>query len=341
MWKRRLRKRSHQEASQGHAPLETPPPQQPNMQGVHSTTTEPPTSVASRSILEWALVALPPTTLVTALAFWFGYALTAARNNYMGIDVSTLGFSTTDYLLRSIDALILPAIALLSFWLLLLGFHAVVWPRILSHRGNKPIHYGLIALALFGLTAMALSILLVGALGRVPNDWRKVLTEAYLAPPFLLGMGSVCLAYGIKGLRALAVRPFSLQGNTDPPTHHDKIQGILTALVLISLFWGTSLYAGALGRGRAIGLVDALSTRPSVTVYSKSSLALPPPVIETPIGSPNSEYRFRYTNLRLIIRSNEKYFLLPDGWSPSTGTAILLEDTSTIRLEFRPGEPQQ
>lgn len=339
MWKRRLRDQRIQEAIHSHAPRETHPDQQSNQQSVDSTSAEKAASVASSSLLEWIRVALPPTTLATALAFWFGYALTTARNSYLGIDVSTLGFTPTDYLLRSIDALILPAITLLVVWLSLLGVHTVVWPRILGHCGKKRVRYGLIALALLGVTALVLSLLLVSALGRILNDWRKVLPEAYLVPPLLLGMGSVCVAYGVKGLHARRRGSAFLSGNNGTPSHQDRIQGILLVLVLISLFWGTTLHAGALGRGRAIAFVDTLSTRPSVTVFSKTSLALPPPVIETPIGAPESEYRFRYTNLRLVIRSNEKYFLLPDGWSRSTGTAILLEDTSNIRLEFRPGEP--
>jgi hypothetical protein len=324
-----LRKQRQQEESRAPAPPVTPATAEPNLPG-QLPTSETSTTVNSRSIIEWAFVALPPTTLVTALAFWFGYALTASRNSYLGIDVSTLGFSATDYLLRSIDALIIPAISLLAIWLLLLGFHAWVWPKILEQRTKKLVRRGLIALTLSGLMATGFSIRF--AFDRLPP-------EAYLVPPLLLGSGSVCVAYGIKGLRAIRERCDSPSQDSHSPAQPDRMQAILTALLIISLFWGATLHAGALGRGRAIGFVDNLSTRPSVTVYSKTSLALPPPVVETPIEAPNSEYRFRYTQLRLVIRSDDKYFLLPEGWTHSTGTAILLEDTPTIRLEFRPGGP--
>jgi hypothetical protein len=108
---------------------------------------------------------------------------------------------------------------------------------------------------------------------------------------------------------------------------------------LISLFWGTSLYAGALGRGRAMGLERNIVSRPAVTIYSKASLALASPVEETRIDAPHAEYRYLYTKLRLVIRSNGKYFLLPEGWTHQCGTAIVLQESPDIRFEFQPGVP--
>jgi len=93
-------------------------------------------SPSARSALELAGLVVAPTTLVTALAFYFGWVLTNSRASYFGIDASALGFSTQDYLLRSADALFVP---LGTALVLALG---VVWlqayaGRQLADRGRR------------------------------------------------------------------------------------------------------------------------------------------------------------------------------------------------------------
>jgi hypothetical protein len=61
-----------------------------------------------RGVLEAIGLVVAPTTLLTAVALYFGVKLTASRADYFGIDQSTLGFSTRDYLLRSTDAVFVP-----------------------------------------------------------------------------------------------------------------------------------------------------------------------------------------------------------------------------------------
>jgi hypothetical protein len=76
-----------------------------------------------------------------------------------------------------------------------------------------------------------------------------------------------------------------------------------------------------------------------VTVYSARRLQLAGPTIrETELRGPDAAYRFRYTGLKLVVRSGGKWFLLPSGWTPGNGgAALLLPDTDELRVEFRPG----
>jgi hypothetical protein len=107
---------------------------------------------------------------------------------------------------------------------------------------------------------------------------------------------------------------------------------------VLSLFWATSLHAGALGRGRAESPAANLDFRLSVTVYSKQSLSLAGQnVVSTRIASPESAYHYRCTGPRLLIRSEDKYFLLSEGWTRQEGAAIVLRDTTDMRVEFGPG----
>src|SRR3954463_3259502 len=50
------------------------------------------------------------TALLAALLYYFGWARTQATYGYFGIDTGLLGFSTPDYLLRSINSAVPPAI---------------------------------------------------------------------------------------------------------------------------------------------------------------------------------------------------------------------------------------
>ena len=58
---------------------------------------------------------IAPTTLITALFFYFGWAFTFERYRYFGVDQSVLSLSTKDYLLRSIIPAFEPLRGLLLF----------------------------------------------------------------------------------------------------------------------------------------------------------------------------------------------------------------------------------
>ena len=75
------------------------------------------------------------------------------------------------------------------------------------------------------------------------------------------------------------------------------------------------------------------------TAYSARRLHLAGPAIrETELRGPDAAYRFRYSGLKLVVRSGGRWFLLPASWTPGNGAAaLLLADTDELRVEFRPG----
>jgi hypothetical protein len=281
--------------------------------------------------LEWLAAVVPPTTLFTALAFWFGYVFTSARTAYFGIDASTLEFSTIDYLLRSADAVVLPAVVFLAIVLGTIGMHALMLFIVRRGRGIKWIGIGCLALSVLGTILLAVGIRSMFA--AVPGF------SHYLATPVLLGGGAAFAAYGFYIVRTMG-RLFGPDRQPyDVPLWERGGYVVVAMLIILSLFLATTLYAAALGRGKSQALEQNLRSRPSVVLFSKQSLALPDAVAVTRLDTPDSAYRFRYTGLRLLIRSASKYFLLPEVWSQETGTVIILEDTAEIRLEFQAGQP--
>jgi hypothetical protein len=284
---------------------------------------------AIRGFLEKLSLVITPSTLVIALAYWFGWKLTNARSAYFGIDSSTLGFSTTDYLLRSADAAFVPIAIVLLAVLTAIMLHGSVQRAVTARRGVNAVKRGArggaiagAVLTFFGVWAMFKPLPVV---------------TSYLVPPVILGLGPALTAYSVWVLR------HAQAGNSEKPHHAvpawERSGYVIAAMIaLLGVFWTSSLYAAALGRGRAEVLAGNLSGQPAVTVFSVKSLGMDAVgVTVSVISSATSAYRFRYSGLRLLIHSANKYFLVNSGWSREHGVAIVLDDTPDIRLEFAPG----
>jgi hypothetical protein len=111
----------------------------------------------------------------------------------------------------------------------------------------------------------------------------------------------------------------------------------VAVLVTINLLWAVTYYADALGRTDGVKLATRhFSDHPAVVVNSTKRLFLDPfgGVQETPLGGKDAAYQFRYSNLRLLIRSGGKYFLVPSGYSVADPVVIVLNDNDTVSVQF-------
>jgi hypothetical protein len=284
---------------------------------------------AMRGFLERLSLVIAPSTLVISLAYWFGWTLTNARSSYFGIDSSTLGYSTTDYLLRSADAAFVPIAVVLLVILMAIMLHGSVRRAIEAQRlictvkrGAKGGATAGAALTFFGVWAMFKPL---------------PVTTNYLVPPVILGLGPALTAYSVWTLRRVKAPGNERTDQVVPPWERSGYM-IAAMLALLGVFWASSLYAAALGRGRAEVLAANLSSQPAVTIFSVNSLGIDSAgVTVSQIASSATAYRFRYSGLRLLVHSANKYFLVNSGWSRQRGTTIILADTPDIRLEFSPG----
>lgn len=263
-----------------------------------------------------------PTTVVTALLFYFGWVSINTQAVYFGFDHSLLGFSTQDYLLQSISAVFLPLgvallIALLAFWC-----HSRLVEWIGPGRPGRVI--------VFSFAFAGAALFAVGLFGIVrPRD---------LDPLTPTGFG------GGVGLFSYAVylHRHRLSANPSRKTPIPRASSLpslnvlaVTLLVALSAVWLVAEYGEWDGRRKAETLVDGLTSRPSVVVYSPKRLELRGiGVREEALAEESSEYAFRYEGLRLLIRSNGRFFLLPTGWSTSGGVTIVLRDREDLRVEF-------
>jgi hypothetical protein len=92
--------------------------------------------------------------------------------------------------------------------------------------------------------------------------------------------------------------------------------------------------AAAAAWTRWIALAGFLLTAVCV-LFAAAAGVQAPGVQEERIGAAGSpEVRYRTTGLRLLARSGGKVLLVHDGWSPRTGTVIVLSDDDQLGWEF-------
>lgn len=280
----------------------------------------------ARGALEIIALVVAPTTLVTALALYFGWVLTNSRASYFGLDASALGFSAQDYLLRSADALFVPLGTLIVLALGAVWLHAQTMRQLAGHHQRLRLAAR--------VAAVSGGVLFV--LGVVSVFRPLSFSPHYLFPSASPGIGVALLAYAMYLLDRLDVVEHSARLAPAMDARSPAVAVALIALLIVlSSFWTASSYAQALGRGRAARLAAGLSERPHVAVFAPKRLYIRAAgVVEQRLTGDDRAYRYRYSGLRLLIRSGRKYFLLPDGWTHANGAAIVLADSQDYRFEF-------
>ncbi|MCX2746947.1 hypothetical protein OOZ51_03845 [Arthrobacter sp. MI7-26] len=262
----------------------------------------------------------PPLTVATALLVYFGWARTDAQAKSMGLDVSLFGYTVQDFILRSIQSLFRPLA-----WLALIGF---LWlmadrgvDRLLADQRFRPaIRRTATALLVLGFLFAAVMWILT-----ISQPERILLYVPYMiAGGLLLGTWGMSLrrrAAAGSG-RSLTVTPRALE------------RSFIFVLVTLLLFWGTSDYAQALGRGAAVDYQERSRLLPTAVVYSKERLAVTAPNVHEETAGTPAEPLYRYTGLRLLVVSGGRIFLLNDGWTLKEGRVVVLRDDSSVRVEY-------
>jgi cytochrome bd-type quinol oxidase subunit 2 len=241
------------------------------------------------------------------------------------------GYSTRDYLLRSIDPMFWPLVVGLVAALAALSFHVwlVSWATEASARDRR---HTLKRFALVVGWGGVVAIVVGAVASRLRNPSRLV----FMAVPLVLTVGVVLTGYALHVRRRFVLRRRPVALSTAELTQlRLAASSLMVLLLFVSLFWSVQRYAYVKGGDLARQLVRDLAYRPDVTIYSAKRLQLASPVTETDLGGDSAEYRFRYTGLKLLFKSDGRYFLRPtDETSPLN---IVVADASDLRFEFTGG----
>ncbi|WP_439659005.1 hypothetical protein ACSHWB_42605 [Lentzea sp. HUAS TT2] len=269
---------------------------------------------------------LAPTTVLTALLFYFGTRHATYFCQWFGVHYSVLGLTAPDYLIRSSDGMFVPLTVLAAAGL------TALWGYRFLHSALAPRTWrALTRRAVPVLVALGLVLLLLGLTGLVAS---RLL---YAVP----GLPGVCVALGVilfpvaehlhttvSGKRAAGVVPV--------------IQWTFTfVLASIGLFWAVNDYSAAVGAARGYEYQTNLGTLPRTVVFSAKDIGISGPgVTATACTAADSAYRFRYDGLVLVLQSAGQSLLLPREWNQRDGTAFVLPRSGDTRLEFSRAEAQ-
>jgi hypothetical protein len=116
-------------------------------------------------------------------------------------------------------------------------------------------------------------------------------------------------------------------------------RGLLTALVLIAVFWAVTHLAQARGTMNARLAEMSLRRQSQAVVYSEKELHLPGPGVGVVvIEGEDGGYRFRYNGLRPLIYANGRWLLLPVGWKHDNDSTVIIlqDDPGKVRVDLAP-----
>lgn len=275
---------------------------------------------------------IAPTTVIAALLYYFGWARSNAIYGYFGIDQSILGFSNVDYLLRSIVAAFEPL-----RWLLILGL-ATIWFNHWFVRQTEKKPGGKHGRRLRWLAHIVLILGLLFLLGG-PVIFLIGLKVVPLVFPLTWVVGVALTSYGAHLCLLLKAKQEEASWAADLPKGlRQATLGIVIAMLCFSLFWFVAMYADVVGSWEAEQLASKLADRPCVVVFSRVPLSLERDGIQVQqMTTEQDAYQYRYSGLRFLVRSADRFFLLPSNWSQQHPNTIIIPDTDAMRVEVIPG----
>ncbi|MDQ4114989.1 MAG: hypothetical protein M3306_28420 [Actinomycetota bacterium] len=267
---------------------------------------------------------IAPTSLLTAVFFYFGWSHAYWFFDYFGVNSTLLGLTTQDYLMRAVDGLFVPiTVAAVA------GLTAVWVPAMLPERLHARIRDRIAPVAT-RVAAGAGLLLVVNGLSRIL--WRTPFNQSLAVAPLCLASGVLLLWYAARRRRDERADPIPANKSHWVPWIE---WSAVFALVGLSLFWAANDYAAAVGTARAKEFVQTISDHPKAIVYSAQRLNLNQVgVRELPCPGAESAFGFRYDGLVLVLYADDQYVLLPQRWTPERGHAIVLSRTDGLRLEF-------
>lgn len=268
-----------------------------------------------------------PTTLVVGLLYYFGWARTSAEAHALGLDDSLFGYSSQDYILRSISSMYWP---LLVGTLAVLGgllLHGILTAWLGDHPDPGRVRWARrLTVAFIVIAALLVVLGLLGARDRHPSRFVSI------AAPVALTVSIVVIAYAAHLLLRYGPGTGSGQLAHEVRPLAPVAWSLVVVLLFLSLFWTVSHYAGVRGIDLAVQAERLVPRQPSVTIYSAQRLYLEPPVVETRLSDDQAAYRYRYTGLKLLFRSGNRYFLRPSDLSDTRN--IIIAESPDLRFEF-------
>ncbi|WP_280367634.1 hypothetical protein [Nocardia wallacei] len=277
-------------------------------------------------------VAVSQATLTATVLYFFGLTYTRSWYAHFGVDARFLDLSAQDYVVRSLNGAFFPVVVALLIVSGLVAAQRV--PIMVAARVRRPrrvlrIWAGGVAVAGTALgAAVAVGVLVRGHL---PHGMSLGLPVMLLTSVGLVGY-RLHLETGYRALlhRGRRRRP--------PPTSWVLILALLI-LGFLGTFWAIGSYAAEqAGRDARAAEEGGLPGQPVAVIFSVDRLAIGGGGARVDaITTPGDKYRFQYSGLLLLARSNDKYLLVPHNWSARHGDRVFVINASDeLRIDLAP-----
>jgi hypothetical protein len=297
---------------------------------------------------------IAPVTAISALLFYFGYVSSRSQFEYFGLDVDTIGLTTQDFIKRSPQSLPVPLLVLSVLGAGAALVNAMIKRRLVTDYAQPGPEAATRARRWIGrATTGGLVLLMAGIVLLLAYPLLRDWPWFDLVTPLVIALGGSITAYAIGASRFAA----NLESPSDssqgpsaplvgapvtPAARHTSVwlRPAVSVFILVavaaSIFWATATVAQWSGTGLAQSQAVRLDELPSVILDTKERLYLTSPGLsETALPpSPGQTFRYRYRHLRLLIQGNDRMFLVPDRWSPSDSTLLVMLDSS-VRMQFQ------
>jgi hypothetical protein len=283
---------------------------------------------------------LVPSTLLASLFFYFRLRYTHDHYLQYGIDDAGLGFSTTDYIVRSLNVTIQPARIVAFAVILGVCFHVAVCVALRALGQRRPGADRAAARTLGAILVVlgVVGIFLFWSPGRL--DVRPITSSAW----WLVSVLTVIYGAYLGWVRYPAAdRVSGYIGGALREREGKVLASVLLAMGVVLVAYGAFELTRTYARERA--LQQALRNErtpwafPLVRIYSTVDLALDDLGVteERLVGSgpADGDYRYRYVGLRLFLHDNDRLVLWPVQRSPRVGMFILHE-SENLRVEYVP-----
>jgi hypothetical protein len=317
--------------------------------------------------LEVVGVLVAPTSLLTGLLYYFAKVRENALFGYFDVSASMVEFSVQDYLVRGVRV-VSPFLACV----VVAGLAALVAHVGLLAAAETPVarrHHRRVVATVTAVLAVTAALLLAGGLSQLARA--RIQPRTALLAAAALSAGAFLAEYAFLApghLRARArpparpappsprlVDPLAPRPGQpcQPVQAYQPVQPrgpallgrrliavrrlLVGALLLVAVFWATTVVANAHGTAAARTIVRNLPFERGAVVYSAQRLQITGRgVSQTALGRDPTLYRFRYTGLHLLARSNGRLFLLPRGWRHGGDSAVIVlpDDPVVVRLDF-------
>jgi len=273
-----------------------------------------------------------PVTAATALLYYFGWVRAHFMYNYFGVDVALLGFTTADYLLRSITPMFLPLAAGAAAAVLMLQ----AYPRIkdaLRRRGDPVATAAPWLVALVGSAIIVWSAAIIRVHDRLPRS--DIQITPYVLAPLGLGVGLGLIVWGLYLRRELHERDLLAPTKRLPAWSQVAQATLIVVLLALAAVWTVANYADATGAGTAHGIAYCPERQPGAIIYSQRRLQITTASVnEQRLPDPQGSYKYRYVGLRLLAANEDSLFLI-SGIGPQSQTTLMLPRSGTdVRVEF-------